>query len=62
MNIYVSKELKEKYPTYEFVGKPSKRKDGKTYMRAYHKIFMRKLFYCFEDDFFWFNLPSYEAC
>ena len=51
MNIHVSKEIKHKYPTYEFKGKPHY-KDGKKYIRAYHKILKQTLYYCFEEDFF----------
>jgi hypothetical protein len=53
VNVYVSKEIVEKYPTYEFVGKSFKLKNGKTYIRAFHKPFQKTHFYCFEEDFFW---------
>jgi hypothetical protein len=49
--------MKDKWPNYEFLGKPFKFRDGKTYMRAYSKIFQVTHFYCFEDDFIWFDKP-----
>ncbi len=58
MNLYVTKELKDRWPQYEFVGKPFTLKDGKTYMKAYSKVFSCKHFYCFDDDFFWFDFPN----
>ena len=58
MNVYISKELKEKWPNYEFLGKPIKLRDGKTYIRALSKTFNNNThFYCFEDDFFWHDKP-----
>lgn len=55
MNIHVPKELKEKYLCVEFRGKPFKRKNGKTYVRAKHKTFNVVMIYCYEDDFIWFG-------
>ena len=49
--------MKDKWPNYEFLGKPFKFRDGKTYMRAYSKIFQVTHFYCFEDGFIWFDKP-----
>ncbi len=57
MNIHVPKELKEKWVNYEFIGKPFKLSDGKTYIRAHSKTFEKTHFYCFEEDFFWFDRP-----
>lgn len=59
MNKYITKELKIRWPQYEFVGRPFKTKSGKTYMRAYSKFFNCNHFYCFEDDFFWFDHPNW---
>lgn len=58
MNTHVSDELKKKWPNYEFVGKPIRLRDGKTYMRAHSKVFGCTHFYCFEEDFFWFDKPE----
>lgn len=58
MNLYISKELKDKWINYEFLGKPFKLINGKTYMRAHSKVFETTHFYCFEEDFFWFDKPE----
>lgn len=58
MNIHISKDLVEKWPQYEFVGKPFKLKNGRTYMRAFHKTFSQTHFYSFDEDFFWFDKPD----
>ena len=55
MNPHISKEIKEKYPTYDFIGIPFVRSNGRTYARAYHRILHETLIYCFEQDFFWFG-------
>lgn len=57
MNIYVSDEIKQKWPQYEFIGKPIKLRDGKTYMRATFKFDGHTHFYVFEDDWFWWDSP-----
>lgn len=59
MNIHVSYEIREKWPTYEFIGKPFKLADGKTYMKAFHKTLGCTHFYSFEEDFFWWDKPIY---
>lgn len=54
MNEHVPKEIRDKWPNYEFLGKPFKLKNGKTYIRAKHKTdwaFKSVHFYCFEEDF-----------
>jgi hypothetical protein len=56
MNIHVPDNIKEKWPNYEFTGKPIKLRDGKTYMRAYSKCFEKTHLYCFEDDWFWHDV------
>ena len=61
MNIHISNELRERYPTYEFLGKPIKLRNGKNYMRAHHKVLERTLFYCFEDDFFYFERSDFDV-
>ena len=53
VNTHISDELKKQWPGYEFLGKPFKLKDGKTYMRAYSKFFEKTHIYCFEENFFW---------
>lgn len=60
MNIHVPKEIREKWPTYEFIGKPFILKDEKKYMRAYHKTLAKTHIYSFEDDFFWWDMPIYN--
>ena len=54
MNVHVSKEIKDKWPNYEFLGKSFKLRN-KTYIRAYSKTFEVVHFYCFEDDFIYFD-------
>lgn len=58
MNEHVPIEIREKWPNYEFLGKPIKLRDGKTYMRAFSKVFGCTHFYDFEKDFFWFDKPE----
>ena len=60
MNIHISAELREKWPGYEFLGKPFTLRNGKTYMRAKHKTLEQTHFYCFEEDFFWWDEPIYK--
>lgn len=55
MNIYVSDEIREKYPNYEFVGHTIKLNDGRLYIRAHHKVLGKTFIYSFQDDFFWFD-------
>ena len=58
MNVYISKELKDKWVNYEFLGKPFSLSDGKTYIRASSKAFNNHThFYCFQDDWFWHDPP-----
>lgn len=59
MNIYVPQEIINKYPTYEFQGKPFNLSDGKIYIRAHHKTLGQTLFYSFSDDFFWFDKEDF---
>jgi len=59
-NKHVSKEIAEKWPQYEFVGTPIKLRDGKTYIHAFHKVLEGTHYYCFEDDFFWFDKPEFK--
>ena len=53
MEFQITDELKARWPNYEFEGKPFKLKDGKTYMRAYSKVFRKTHLYVFDDDWFW---------
>ena len=55
MNKYITEELKDKWMNYEFLGKPFKMMNGKTYMRAHSKVFEVTHFYCFDEDFMWFS-------
>lgn len=59
MNQYVSQEIVDKNPTYNFEGKSFKLRNGNTYIRAYHKTLGRTMFYCFEEDFFWFDREDF---
>jgi hypothetical protein len=55
MNVYVSKDIIQKWPQYEFVGH-SFSIGEKKYIWAKHKnsdIFRNKHIYSFEDDWFW---------
>jgi hypothetical protein len=58
MNIYVSDDVRHKWPGYEFKGRPFKLADGKRYIRAYSKFYQVTHFYCFEDDWFWHDTNS----
>lgn len=57
MNNYITVEIKNKWPNYEFKGKSFKLKDGKTYIRAYSKTFETIHYYCIDDDWFWHDKP-----
>jgi len=55
VNIYVTKDVIEKWPQYEFVGH-SFVLGYKKYMWAKYKdpsLFRNKHLYCFDDDWFW---------
>ena len=49
----MSDEIKKEWVNYEFLGKPFKLKNGKTYIRAHSKTFEKTHLYCLEDNFFW---------
>lgn len=51
MNIHVQEELKKRWSQYEFKGKTII-KNGKKYIRAYHKILKLTHLYDFEKDWF----------
>lgn len=53
MSIYVSDSIRERFKCLEFRGKPVKKKNGKTYIRALHRTLQVVMYYCFEDDFAW---------
>lgn len=57
-NAYVSQEIQDKWPTYEFLGKPIRLGNGKTYMRAYHKILEQTHYYEFGADWFHWDKPD----
>ena len=60
MNVHVPTNIRAKWPQYEFLGKPFKLRNGKTYMRAFSKFFQKTHFYCFEEDFFWHDVSVKE--
>lgn len=62
MNIHVPPELREKWPQYEFIGKPFILADGKKYMKAKHKVWWEghTHIYSFDDDFFWHDMSIQE--
>ena len=57
MNIHVSKEIIDDWPGYEFRGLPFLLRDGKKYIRAYSKCFNEVHYYCFQDNWFWHEIP-----
>jgi len=63
MNVHISDELKKRWTQYEFIGKPIKRANGKTYIKAKHKVQFNNHthIYCVEDDWFWHDLPMSDA-
>jgi hypothetical protein len=58
MNVHISKELIDRYPTYEFLGKPIQLKNG-IYIRAKHKILNKTMYYSFSEDFFWMDKEDF---
>lgn len=59
MNIHVPVEIIEKYPTYEFKGKPFRLLNGNNYIRAHHHTLGETHYYCFEEDFFWLDKEDF---
>ena len=59
VNVHVSKDIIEKYPGYNFLGKSFRLSDGKTYMRATFKFNGHTHFYCFEDNAFYFSKEDF---
>jgi hypothetical protein len=57
VNTHIPQELREKWPTYEFLGKPFNMRNGKRYMRAFHKVLEKTHFYEFDSDWFWHERP-----
>lgn len=55
MNVHVPIEIIEKYPGYNFTGKPFKLKNGKLYIRALHTTLGETHYYSFDEDFFWWD-------
>jgi len=53
MNNHIPNEIRQRFCCLEFRGKPIKKKNGKTYVRAYHRTLFVTMYYCFEDDFAW---------
>ena len=58
MNEHISDTIKNKWPQYEFLGKPIRKANGKTYIRAKHKVWWdnHTHIYCVEDDWFWHDI------
>lgn len=54
MNIHISKDIQDQFKCLEFRGRPFKYKN-KHFMRALHKSLEKTMFYCFEDNFAWFE-------
>ena len=52
MNIHVSKEIQDKWPSHEFRGIPRKSKFGFTYIEANYKVLGQTYFYVFGADSF----------
>ena len=63
MNEHIPDEIKKKWPQYEFIGKPIKKANGKTYIRAKHKVWFdgHIHIYCVEDNWFWHDIPMSEV-
>ena len=61
MNIHVPKELKKKYPQYEFRGK-QREINNRIVIEAYNPVTEQTFYYSFEEDFFWFagQIPDYK--
>jgi len=55
MNHHVTEEIKQKWCNYEFIGKPMLLRNGKMYIRAKSKTFDCTHFYCFDEDFMWWD-------
>jgi hypothetical protein len=52
MNIYVPNLIAEKYPNFEFIGKPFNKK-GRTLIEAKSHATGITHYYSFEEDFLW---------
>lgn len=63
MNQHISDKIKNKWPQYEFIGVPVKKPNGKTYIRAKHRVWWdgKTHIYCVEDDWFWHDISMSEA-
>jgi hypothetical protein len=59
VNSHVSEQLVKANPTYDFIGKPFVLSNGKHYIRAWHKVFEKTMFYCYEEDFFWLDKEDF---
>ena len=53
-NIYVTEEIREKYPQMEFRGKVIER-NGRKLIKAINHTVDLHYYYSFDEDFFWFN-------
>lgn len=52
MNIHVSQEIIDRWPSHEFLGVRRKSKHGFEYIEAYHKALNQTFFYVFGADSF----------
>lgn len=52
MNIHVSEEIKNKWPSHEFRGTRRKSRHGFEYIEAYHKVLNQTFYYVFGADSF----------
>ena len=55
MNINVTEEIRKKWSNYTFIGTPMTLRNGKTYIRAKNPVFDDTHFYCFEEDFIYWD-------
>lgn len=57
MNIHITDKIKKDWQQYEFIGKPFE-KNGKTYIRAKHKVWWQGQthIFCIEDQWFWHDI------
>ena len=61
MNIHVPKEIRNKYPQFEFRGK-QRILNNRTVIEAYNPSTDMSFYYSFDEDFFWFTgqIPDWK--
>ena len=52
MNVHVNEDIRERWPSHEFKGKPRLSRYGFTYIKAYNKGLSQTQFYIFGADSF----------